>query len=227
LNKKRLIGIFGLAVAVLGLLACDAGTFVAMINPPTATPSRTPRPTFTPRPATTDTPEPSPTPAVTDTPDASPTPTKRAVATTRPATPKPAATAPPPPPQFPVTFAEGYLCPQPNDPIWKITGRINKTGTNVFVGGYILGVFAADGKFLKAAQPSAPNEYITSTIGGNCRAEKVFLSNIDIDVSEFRMQVPLIVRIIRSATDPSALSPDHTINFEQPGNYYVQYHVNQ
>jgi hypothetical protein len=227
LKDNRLIGLVGIAAIALALLACDAGNLVAMINPPTQTPSRTPRPTFTPRPAATDTPESTPTPDVTDTPLVSPTSTKRAVATARPATPKPVATAPPPPPQFPVTFVEGYLCPQPNDPIWKITGRINKTGSNFFLGGYTLGLFASDGKFLKASQPSAENDYITSTIGGNCRAEKVFLSNLDFDVSEFRMQVPLVVRIIRSATDHTALSADHTINFEQPGNYYVQYHAAQ
>ena len=126
MNNKRLIGLVALAVVTFVLLACDGGTFVAMVNPPTATPSRTPRPTFTPRPAETDTPEATDTPVATDTPAASPTPTKRAVATARPATPKPAPTAIPAP-RFAWTVKSNDsthgMCPT-GAPVYEIKGRI-------------------------------------------------------------------------------------------------------
>jgi hypothetical protein len=119
------------------------------------------------------------------------------------------------------------LCEQPGNAIWKITGRVNKTGTNSFVGGYVMGAFNSAGKFLKASAPSVPDDQVSMTIGGNCRAEKFSLSNLDFDVSELRTDFPLTLRIIRSATDPTALSADFVARFEQPGNYFIQYNVAQ
>jgi hypothetical protein len=221
LKNRTIVFVFA-AVAVLTLPACDAGSLIALVSP-TATPTRTPRPTFTPRPASSPTPEESPTPAPTATLAASPTPTQRAAATARPAT-KPPAPTPVPGPQFPVTLNEGYFCEQAQSPIWKITGRINRsTEPRIFLGGYVLGLFAADGRFLKASVPSAYDGNQTHTIGGNCRVEKWYLSNLEIDVTEFRGQLPLIVRIIKSKLDPAPLSKDFRMDFTTPGHYFVEY----
>lgn len=224
--KNRQVVFLIAAIAVLALLACDAGTVISMINP-TATPTRTPRPTFTPRVIASPTPEESPTPIPSPTRATSPTPTQRVVATSKPAATKPPAPTAVPVPQFPVTLSQGYFCEQPQSPIWKVTGRINRTGSSYFLGGYTLGVFAADGGFLKASAPSAYDGNQTVTIGGNCRAEKWYQSNLEIDVTEFRGQLPLIIRMIRSASDRTAISKDFRLDFPTPGHYFVEYSAAQ
>lgn len=224
MNRKLFLVIA--LLASFTILACDASTLIALNNP-TATPTRTPRPTFTPRPIFSPTPEQSPTPPPTATSSIPPIvpPTQRASSSlvVRPTATKPP--APPPAPKFPVTFVEGYLCEQPGNAIWKITGRVNQAGSSNFLGGYVLGAFNSGGKFLKASAPSVPNDQVTMTIGGNCRAEKFSLSNVDFDVSELRMEFPITIRVIRSANDPTALSADFVARFDQPGNYFLQYHV--
>jgi len=221
----RKLFLVGAIVTTLTLLACDLTTLVA-VNSPTATPTRTPRPTFTPRAVASPTPEESPTAAPTATSAAPPTPTQRVVVATatRAAPTKPPA---PPPPQFPVTLNKGYFCEQPQSPIWKVTGRINRTGSNYFLGGYTLGVFAADGRFLKASEPSSYDGNQTMTIGGNCQVEKWYPSNLEIDVTEFRVQLPLIIRIIKSKSDHTALSPDFRLDFPSPGHYFAEYSASQ
>ena len=224
MNNQRGLFLIGTLVVALTLLACDAGSLVALVTNPTATATRTVRPTFTPRPSETPIPSDTPTPSATDTPAVTATATRKAVVST--VAPK-VATAlppPPPPPQFPVSLNDGYFCEQAQSPIWKITGRINKTGQGTyFLGGYVLGVFTTDGRFLKASQPSAENGNQTLTIGGNCRAVSFYPSNAEIDVTEFRNEVPLIVRIIRSKTDRTALSKDFRADFAQPGAYFLEY----
>lgn len=225
--KNRQVVFLFAAIVWLALLACDAGTIISMINP-TATPTRTPRPTFTPRAVASPTPEESPTPEASPTKAASLTPTQRpASSASKPAATKPPVPPPPPVPQFPVTLNEGYLCEQAQSPIWKVTGRINRTGSSYFLGGYTLGVFAADGKFLKASQPSAYDGNQTVTIGGNCRAAKWYQSNLEIDVTEFRGQLPLIVRMIKSVSDRTAISKDFRLDFPTPGHYFVEYSTAQ
>lgn len=217
------------AVVLLTLLACDAGTVISMVSP-TATPTRTPRPTFTPRVVASPTPEESPTLEPSPTKAVSPTSTQRPVssAASKPASTKPPAPTAPPVPQFPVLLSDAYFCEQPQSPIWKVTGRINRnTEPRLFLGGYVLGVFGADGSFLKASAPSADDGNQTVTIGGNCRAEKWYQSNLEIDVTEFRGQLPIIVRMIKSAQDRTAISKDFRLDFPSPGHYYVEYSTNQ
>lgn len=220
MKNRQIVFVFA-AVVTLTLLACDAGTVISMLSP-TATPTRTPRPTFTPRVVASPTPEESPTLVSPPTIAASPTATQRPP-TARPATKPPSQPPPPPVPQFPVSLNEGYFCEQPQSPIWKVTGRINRTGSSYFLGGYVLGVFAANGQFLKASAPSAYDGNQTVTIGGNCRAEKWYQSNLEIDVTEFRGQLPLIIRMIKSAQDHTAISKDFRLDFPTPGHYFVEY----
>ncbi len=220
-RKLYLVMLFA---AMLIVLACDTSSFIALNNP-TATATRTPRPTFTPRPSPTPEQSPTPEPTLTVVPSPVPSPTQRVVATARPATPKPPAPTPIPAPTFPVTLSDAYFCEQPQSPVWKITARVNRGNTSYFLGGYILGVFTADGKFLKASEPSAYDGNQTITIGGNCRVAKWYQSNLEIDVTEFRAQLPLIVRIIKSKDDHTPLSKDFRADFAVPGHYYIQYNT--
>ncbi len=218
---------FGAVVLVLALtlLACDTGNFIAFQSA-TATPTKTPRPTFTPPPSLTPTPEedtPTPLPTVTETPKVKPSATRGSQAVSKPATKAPAPPPPPPPPSFPIRLDEGYACPQPQDPIWKFTGRIQRESDKGWADGYSLGVFTRDGRFLKASEPSAPD--FSETLNGNCKAQNRYRSNVEVDVSEFRMQVPLVVRVIRSKSDHTALSPDFVADFAEPSHYYVHYFV--
>lgn len=225
-DKKRTLVFAGLALLVLMLAGCDAAKLISSAAP-TATRTKTPRPTFTLAPTMTSTPESSPTPVSTDTPEVSPTPTKKPTAT-RSAVTKgpPAPTAvrvqPTAAPSYSVSLTESYLCDQAG--IYKITARIqNPSGT--FMGGYVLGVFAGDGRFLKASAPSASQENVVQTLGGNCRvpANKFFLSNAEIDVSEFRGQLPVFITVVRSATDHTPLSAGFRADFGQTGNYFLQF----
>ncbi len=226
MRSQRTIFLLGMVLIALGLLACDTGNLIAFANP-TATRTRTPRPTFTPRPSVTSTPADTETPSATETPTKAPTATKAPVATARPVTKAPTAPPPPPAPSFSITV-DGYQCAQPNSPIWKITGRVNRAQPpNIFLGGYVMAVFAPDGKFLKASEPSAQDEYATMTLNGNCQVYNRYRSNVEVDVTEFRLQVPLTVRIIKSKTDTTPLSPGFKVDFAQPGNYYLQFNVTQ
>jgi hypothetical protein len=222
-RQLKLIGAVVLVFAVT-LLACDSGNLIAFQSA-TATSTRTPRPTFTPQPSMTPTPDedtPTPLPTVTNTPRVPPTAT-RGVVVSRPATKAPTAPPAPKPVVFPIRLDEGYACPQPNDPIWKVTGRIQRDSDKGWADGYSLGIFTRDGRFLKASGPSAPD--YSETLNGNCRAYNRYRSNVEVDVAEFRMQVPLIIRVIRSKSDLTPLSQDFTADFAEPGNYYVHYFV--
>ena len=222
-KNKRGLFLVGTLVVALALLACDGGEILALVTNPTATATRTVRPTFTPRPSETPIPTETPTPAATDTPSATATATRRPVVSSA-VSKAPTAVPPPPAPTFPLSLNDGYFCEQAMSPIWKITGRINKTGQGTFfLGGYVLGVFKTDGRFLKAAEPSAYNGNQTLTIGGNCRASSWYPSNAEIDVTEFRNEVPLIIRVIKSKSDHTALSKDFRADFPQPGAYYLEF----
>ncbi len=231
MDTKRTLLFAGFVLLVLTMAGCDAVKMIASVGP-SSTPTKTPRPTFTLAPTWTETPAIPPTPEVTDTPEVTIAPTRmptatRAVVTRRPVAPTPVKVQPTPAPSYSVSLTDSYLCEQSG--IYKITARINRTGSNYFLGGYTLAAFAADGRFLKASQPSAPNEYVGAGYGGNCRvASNVpYPSNAEIDVSEFRGQLPIIIRVIRSATDHTALSPDFRADFSSPGNYYLQYNAAQ
>jgi hypothetical protein len=223
LNNKRLIGFFGLAVVTLVLLACDAGTFVAMVNPPTATPSRTPRPTFTPRPAETDTPEASPTAEATDTPAVSSTPTKRAVATLRPATPKPAATAPPPPPRFAWTVKSNDgthgKCPT-GAPVYEIKGRIF-AGSD-YLGGVHIVLIDHSGKIVTQGN-SWGRDQMNLEFGVSCFEDKS-LFNYQIDGTAGWSNGPLTLRLTASSGDLTPISPDVSITWDAAGGrYYIDF----
>jgi hypothetical protein len=120
-------------------------------------------------------------------------------------------------------MANSFFCPQPDSaPYWKLTARFNPTSSNAWLGGYVIGVFSANGQFLKASEPSLQDDF-TETLDGNCQVPSRYRSNGEIDVTEFRSQLPLIIRIIKSKTDHAALSADFRADFPRPGNYYFQY----
>ena len=219
LNNKRLIGIAGLAMAALILLACDAGTLVAQFNPPTPTPSRTPRPTFTPRPAETDTPEPSPTPETTDTPEPSPTPTKRAVTVVRTAT-KPAAT-PIPAPKFAWTAKS-------NDsthgkcatgvPVFEVEGRV---WSGSYIGGIHIVAIDKDGKIVAQMDTLYPDQQ-NREFGVSCFEDT--LPSYKLDLSAGWVNGPLTLRLTKSAGDLTPISPDVQLTFDgSGGRYYIDF----
>lgn len=221
MGKNRALALLGAAVVMLAILACDTGSLVSLVSP-TATRTKTPRPTFTPLPTSTSTPEDTPAPAATDTPNVPPSPTKRATATVRPATPKPTVPPAPPPPQFPVTFQEGYDCSQ-GGPVYEIIGRINRSSSPpIFLGNYVLALLSPDGRLLKTAE-SVPDGQQVMGLDINCRVSKWYPYNIKIDASEFRGQGPFIVRIVKSKTDATPLSADFPVDFSQSKISFVVY----
>jgi hypothetical protein len=201
--------------SALTLLACNLETFTALLPAGTATPTRTPRPTFTPR--ATATQELPPTPEPTATSAASPTPTQRVVATTRPVTKAPPA---PPKPQFewrqnPDNIGSQGLCPA-GPGTYEIKGRIRRN--NEYVGGVHVVALDSTGKIV-AQTDSTPKEYLNPEWGVNCREEKNLFS-YQLDVSAGRNNQPIIVRITRSASDLTPISPDIPIRFEADGGRY-------
>ncbi len=227
MNRRRAILLMGAALAALVLLACDGGTLISFSSP-TATRTRTRRPTFTPRPSLTPTPSDTETPSASETPNVSATPTKRPVATARPVTPKPTVPPPPPPPSFAVTIDAGYFCPQPNDPIWEIIARVNRASPpSIFLGGYVLGIYGSDGTRVGTSEPSVPNDQAVAGLDINCRASKFYPYNAKVDVSAYRMHVPLTIRVLRSKSDNTPISPDFKADFAEPGRYFVEYKANE
>lgn len=225
MTSHRTLKLFGavLLVLALSLLACDTGNLIAFQSA-TATSTRTPRPTFTPQPSITPTPQDTetPSPTATNTPRVAPTATRGAVV--RPATKAPTAPPPPPKPSFPVVIDNAYFCDQGNDPVWEIVGRINRiTPPAIFLGGYVLGIFTSDGRLLTTTDPSVPDDQQIIGLNFNCRAYNRYVYNVKKDVSQFRMQVPLIIRVVKSQSDLTPLSPDFKADFGQPGRYFLEY----
>jgi hypothetical protein len=106
--KKRIVIVVVALVAIIGLMACSAGTLISRTEP-TATPTKTPKPTFTITPTPTNTPiptdTPTPTATFTPTPEATNTPIVYTATPTVPPTatdtPMPTATNTPRPTQRP------------------------------------------------------------------------------------------------------------------------------
>ncbi len=223
MKKKRLIGFFGLTLVTLALLACEVGNFVALVNPPTETPTRTPRPTFTPRPAATDTPEDTPTPDATNTPEASPTPTKRPVNTARPVTPKPSATSAPPPPQFAWTVHandDTHGKCSTGAPVYEVKGRI--FAKNDYVGGAHVVLIDHSGKII-AQRESWGRDQMNLEWGVSCFETKN-LFNYQIDGTAGWSNGPLILRLTKSAGDLTPTSPDVPITWDAAGGrYYIDF----
>jgi hypothetical protein len=217
LKNKRSIGLLGLFIVAFALLACEASNVVALVVKPTVTPTRTLRPTFTPRPSATPTPQDTATPQPTDTPEPSIAPTRRVVV----ATPKPVATKPPAPPPLPVSIADGYVCPQ-SGPVWQVIARVNRsTPPSIFLGGYTIALLNSNGQILKT-DVTVPDGQQVNGLWINCRVDKVFPYNSKIDAPEYRGQAgPFIVRVIKSANDPTPLSPDFKVDFTQQAIWFV------
>lgn len=225
MRNQRTIFLLGLVCLGLALLACDTGSLVAFGNA-TPTRTRTPRPTFTPRPSETATPADTDTPAPTDTPTKPPTATKAPVPTSRPVTRQPTPVPPPPAPSFLVTLNKSYFCQQANDPIWEVIARINRTGSSYFLGGYALAVVSGDGRVL-GAHTAGTNEEVVQDFDFNCQVSGWYRYNVKYDVSEWRMQLPVTLRIVRSKTDTTPISPDFKADFGQPGRYFLEYSAPQ
>ncbi|HEX7592965.1 MAG TPA: hypothetical protein VF429_02235 [Anaerolineae bacterium] len=222
MKSKRLFGLVSLLSLALMALACDASSLVALVNPATETPTRTPRPTFTPRPVVTETPEDTPTPEVTDTPSASPTATKRAVvATVRPAATKPP--APPPPPQFAwrVLSNDGShgFCAT-GAPTFQVKGRVF-SGTD-YLGGVHVVLLDKDSKIVTQGD-SWGREQMNLEFGVSC-FDRSSLFNYQLDGSAGWFNGPLILRLTKSASDQTPISPNVPITWDASGGrYYIDF----
>lgn len=231
-SKHRTMYWLGLVVVILTVLACDGPNLIAFVNP-TVTPTKTPRPTFTPRATFTTTPADTATPAATDTPavvatTAAATATRRpaSVATARPATKAPAPQ--PPAPTFTVNLLKAYFCEQPNDPIWEVIGRINRSSPPaIFLGGYAIAVYGPDGKFLGTSAEAARDGDQVIDFNFNCQVANWYAYNVKIDVSQWRLQLPLTFRIVKSKTDLTPVSQDFKGDFGVPGRYFLEYNAPQ
>lgn len=231
MRKSSIVLIVG--ILIIALSGCDfitPGQQISSVTDATVTPSKTAPPTFTRAPSMTPTPEDTATLQPLPTLPIVRTPTKKPAATTAP---KPAATKAPtarPPtalPSFPVTFNKAYFCDQSNDPLWEVIGRINRSSPPaIFLGGYGLAVLSMDGKVLGVHQADPDGQQV-SMWDFNCAVSGWYSYNVKYDVSEFRAQVPLILRIVRSKTDLTPLSRDYKADFAKPGRYFVEYSAAQ
>ncbi|MBI5651607.1 MAG: hypothetical protein HZC40_14365 [Chloroflexi bacterium] len=221
---KRANGFLILTLTTLALLACDAGTLIAMANP-TTTPTRTPRPTFTPRAIATTTPEEPPTPEPTETSSASPTQTRRVVATTasRPATAKPAAPTAPPAPQFlwkqSSSGNQGRCDAGPG--VFEIKGRINAPGKG-YIGGVNAVALDKDGKIVAQFVSLGTDPPLNPEWSVSCFEEKNIF-NYKLDVSAGRGNGPITLRLTRSANDLTPVSADLKIDISQGGRWYIDW----
>jgi hypothetical protein len=224
LERNRVLTLLVLLIA-LTLLACNLDTVSTLVARATATPTstRTPRPTFTPY--YTATPEPSPTREATATPALSPTPTARAVATARPATKAPTAPPAPPTPQFVWRRSENLdkqgMCPA-GPGTFEVKGRIYSNALKAYVGGIHIIALDSTGKVIARMDSLYPQQ-MNPEWGVNCREAKNLFS-YQLDVSAGRGNQPIIVRIVRSATDLTPISPDVAIQFgPEGGRYYLDW----
>ena len=223
MERHRVLRISILALVALTVLACNMDTFTAFLPQATATPTRTPRPTFTPR--ATATPTEAPTPEPTATVRASPTATARAVATARPATKAP--TAPPPPSPSPFIWRRSDnmaiqgMCPA-GPGTFEIKGRIYSNAQKAYVGGVHIIALDSSGKIVARMDSLYPQQ-MNPEWGVNCREAKNMFS-YQLDVAAGRGNQPIIVRIVRSASDLTPISPDVAVQFgPEGGRYYLDW----
>lgn len=221
MERKRVLVVSVILVA-LTLLACNLDTVTTLVARATTTPTstRTPRPTFTPY--YTATPEPTATPEATATRAPSPTLTARAVATARPATKAP---TPPPAPQFIWRRGDNLdkqgMCPA-GPGTFEVKGRIYSNTLKAYVGGVHIIALDSSGKVI-ARMDSLYPEQMNPEWGVNCREAKNLFS-YQLDVSAGRGSQPIIVRIVRSSTDLTPISPDVAIQFgSEGGRYYLDW----
>jgi hypothetical protein len=221
---KRANGFLILILAALTVLACDAGTLISMVNP-TKTPTRAPRPTFTPRAVATATPEEPPTPEPTETLSASPTPTRRVVPTTapRPATAKPAAPTAPPAPQFAWKQSssgnQGRCDAGPG--VYEIKGRINAPGRG-YIGGINAVALDKDGRIVAQFVSLGTDPPLNPEWGVSCFEEKNIF-NYKLDVSPARGNGPITLRLTRAPNDLTPISFDVKIDIAQGGRWYIDW----
>lgn len=225
MERNRVLTIGVILLVALALLACNLDTLTALViqTTPTPTPTRTARPTFTPRPSPT--PEASPTPEPTATVAASPTAILRATATARPATKAPTAPPPPPKPQFTWRQSDNLaiqgMCPA-GPGTFEVKGRIYSNAQKAYVGGIHIIALDNSGKVIARMDSLYPQQ-MNPEWGVNCREAKNLFS-YQLDVSAGRGNQPITVRIVRSATDLTPISPDIKIEFgPEGGRYYLDW----
>ncbi len=221
-NRKRIL--ISVALVALTVLACDAGTFTALLPGGAATATPTIRPTFTRRPSPTPaiedtpTPEPSPTAA----PTASPAPTQRIVPTARPATKAPAAPTPVPAPVF--SWKQNPNTPQGQCPsgagTYEVKGRVQLNGK--YTGGITIIALDKTGKVIAKATSKDPIE-MNPEWGVSCFEEKNMFS-YQMDLSAGRNEGPFALRVVRGANDLTPLSADVRIAFDSSGGrFYIDW----
>lgn len=234
--NKFVIVLLALSAMVLGSAGCGSVPFIAQSNP-TATSTRTPRPTFTPRPARptaapteTEALEPTEEPTQEIPPTQEPTdepPPPTARPTRRPATKAPPTQPPAPPkPAFSVKATDKYICSQ--DGIFEIAVSL-KRGRD-FVEGVWFAAFDAGGTLLQdgAGKPMKSATYPTSqSTGSNCRLSGSFdspiIDNGKLDVGDAVRQGtnPVIVRFVKSENDMTPISENFQIDFGKGGRYWI------
>jgi hypothetical protein len=229
LERKRVLLFSAILIIVVTLPACDTGTFTAFLDTGTATPTRTARPTFTPR--ASPTPEDTATPEATPTLEPTQTPTRRIVPTVRPATKAPATAAPPPAPKFSVQVTDSFDCPQGSQgAVYEVLMRVNRsTPPPIFLGDYVIELRSPDGSFRKTTVTVPDDQQIMSMLGGaNCHADNFWPYNAKIDAAEVRgLPGPYFVRVIKSLTDSTPLSPNVTVNFLQSVRWIIYFSAPQ
>ena len=212
MERKRVLIFSAILIVVVALLACDTGTFTALLDAGTATPTRTPRGTFTPRATATleDTPTPETTPTIAASPTLTPRPTLR-----------PVTKAPPPPtavpkPQFEwkqSSSGNQGLCAQ-NDGTYEVKGRINAPGQG-YIGGIHAVLMDKSGKIISQMDSLVP-EQMNLEWGVSCFEDKN-LFNYQLDASAGRGNQPMTLRLTRSANDLTPISTDVKIDFGATG----------
>lgn len=103
---------------------------------------------------------------------------------------------------------------------FEVKGRIMQN--NQYVGGIHIIALDSTGKVIARMDSLYPQQ-LNPEWGVNCRESKNMF-NYQLDVSAGRGNQPIIVRIVRSSTDLTPISPDVAIQFgSEGGRYYLDW----
>jgi hypothetical protein len=233
LKRFHLFGMAVLAFVLVGLTACDATQLLSFARS-TPTPTRTPRPTFTPRPTKTPTLEPTETSEPTEVP-VPPTETKKPAPPAATKKPQPTASPQPTKPAFPVRLDSSVHCPTSNT--YEVYVAMKKAGANPprpFVGGYYVALLDPGGRLLTdgAGNPlvkqTKPDGQQDNVYFGGCReggydSPSPYNAKFDAGDAVRAGTTRVVFRVVKSAGDLTALSPDFQIDFGKPTQYWLYY----
>ncbi|MGB8646395.1 MAG: hypothetical protein WCF84_14245 [Anaerolineae bacterium] len=252
--NRYVLTLIALALMLAITSACDS-TQLGAFNNATETPTRTPRPTFTPRPSATTIPSATATEAATDTPAPTDTLEAQATDTVPPqptktkVSPKPVQPTNPPAPPKPIlpiypdnSYGNGLtqnFCGQGGS-VYEIIVYMKMAGDKprAWATGYTFGVFAPDGTWLtdynknKLISPPTDDARQAGTgFGYNCLHGGSFTDlekyngKLDVGDAVRAGNKTMILRFVKSSTDPTPLSPDITLDFSQTGRWWLWFGV--